>query len=557
MTETRNAQVKDEFATSVREAAFGPMPTKMIDYFRTLAKVEELAAGTELYVAGGDRYDFFVVLSGKIEILDGSEDGDGLIGIATENAFLGELGLLSGQTPFLTCRVVEDACVLRLDAQELRRAINEVPEVGDVIVSAFSARREILMKAATANLTILGPEGNGNVMRAMEFATRNRIPHRWLDSRSGTGARMVERLSLDPDDISVVLRGDQVVQTPDNPGIAWALGMNLEVDDGITADLAVIGAGPGGLAASVYGASEGLDTITVENTAIGGQAGTSSRIENYMGFPTGISGSDLAYRGQIQSIKFGARFAAPRSVRGLEKTAAGWRIKLCNGNDICAKAIVVATGVQYRRLPLDRLEEFEGAGVYYAATELEARFCKNTEVVVVGGGNSAGQAAMFLSRHAKHVHVVIRGASLRDTMSNYLLQRLESDPRITIHPFTEVDRLDGDTSLESLTLRDNRSGETRPVESRGLFIMIGAAPHTEWLADQCALDEKGFIRTGPEVGGRTPFESSCPGIFAIGDVRAGSVKRVASAVGEGSVVVSAVHQHIAALNEEQEYQGAV
>ena len=545
---TRNAEIRDELSTLVREDAFRTLTPDMIEYFASIGKTEHLAQGTVLYEAGGDEYDFFVIVSGMVHIRDGAQDGDGLIGTVGSNAFIGELGLLSGQKPFLNAIVAEDAEVIRVTVDQLHDTINQVPEIGDVVVAAFSARREVLMKAATANLTIVGPEGNPDVMRALEFVTRNRIPHRWLDGHTETGARIVRRLNLDPEALSVVLRGDHVLARPDNPGIAWALGLNLEVDDGVSVDLAVIGAGPGGLAASVYGASEGLRTITIENTAIGGQAGTSSRIENYMGFPTGISGADLAYRGQIQSVKFGARFAAPRTVRGLEKIDSGWRVKLCNGNDICAKSVVVATGVQYRRLPLPRLEELEGAGVYYAATELEARFCRNTEAIVVGGGNSAGQAAMYLSRHAKHVHVVIRGETLASTMSNYLLQRLENDKRITIHRRQEVAELHGERTLQAVTLHNRATGEHNRIESSALFIMIGAAPHTDWLNNHCSLDDKGFVLTGESVGGRSPFETSCHGVFAIGDVRAGSVKRVASAVGEGSVVVSAVHRHIADLD---------
>ncbi|QPH55979.1 FAD-dependent oxidoreductase [Pontivivens ytuae] len=545
---TRNAEIKDELSALVREDAFRSLTPDQIEYFKGVGTVEKVPAGTMLYTAGGDEYDFFVILSGLVHFIDPTEDGDGLIGKADENAFIGELGLLSGQKPFITCKVMEDAEVVRVTCPQLRETIDQNPEIADVVVSAFSARREVLMKTATANLTILGPETDPGVMRALEFVGRNRIPHRWLDPESESGKRMVKRLELDPNTVNVVLRGDHVVQTPDNPGIAWAIGMNLEVDDGTNADLAVIGAGPGGLAAAVYGASEGLSTITIENTAIGGQAGTSSRIENYMGFPTGISGSDLAYRGQIQSIKFGALFAAPRTARALEPTEKGWRIKLCNGADICAKSVVVATGVQYRRLPLTRLEEFEGAGVYYAATDLEARFCKNTEAIIVGGGNSAGQAAMFMSRHAKHVHVLIRGAGLKSTMSSYLVQRLENHPRITIRPHTEICQLHGERSLEQVTIKNNQSGETQDISTRALFIMIGAAPHTNWLDGRCMLDEKGFIVTGEKAGGRSQFETSCPGIFAVGDVRSGSVKRVASAVGEGSVVVSAVHQYIDELN---------
>ncbi|MEM7615269.1 MAG: FAD-dependent oxidoreductase, partial [Pseudomonadota bacterium] len=395
----------------------------------------------------------------------------------------------------------------------------------------------------------LGPEANRDVTRAREFVSRNRIPHQFLDTETPEGAAFAERLSLDPGKVNVVLRGTQVVNRPDNPGIAYALGMALDVSNGTEVDLTVIGAGPGGLAAAVYGASEGLNTVVVENTAIGGQAGTSSRIENYMGFPTGISGRDLAYRGQVQSIKFGARFASPRTARRLEITPTGYRIVLCNGNDICTKSIVIASGVQYRRLPLDRLDEFEGAGVYYAATELEARFCKNTEAVIIGGGNSAGQAAMYLSRHAKHVHVVIRGAGLKASMSNYLLQRLENDPRITLHNHSEVTELRGENALSAVTLTHRETGAETPIQTRALFIMIGAVPFTDWLGDRVKLDAQGFIETGESAGGRSAFETSCPGIYAIGDVRSGSVKRVASAVGEGSVVVSSVHQHIEEMAE--------
>lgn len=504
-------------------------------------------AGAYLFRAGDPEYCFYLVLDGKLAILDQSDEGEILISVLTENAFVGELGLLGGQRPFLSCKAEERTETIELTAQALHDVINQVPEIGDIIVAAFAARRESLMTTAESNVTVLGPEANRDVTRAREFVSRNRIPHRFLDTETAEGAAMAARLDIDPAKLNVVLRGTEVVARPDNPGIAYALGMALDVADGMQVDLTVIGAGPGGLAAAVYGASEGLDTVVVENTAIGGQAGTSSRIENYMGFPTGISGRDLAYRGQVQSIKFGARFAAPRTARHLEVTENGYRIQLCNGNDICTKSIVIASGVQYRRLPLDRLRDFEGAGIYYAATELEARFCKNTEAVIIGGGNSAGQAAMYLSRHAKHVHVVIRAEGLAASMSDYLLSRLERDPRITIHPRSQITELHGTDALEGVTMT---TGDTATrIDTRALFIMIGAAPFTGWLDNRVTLDERGFIRTGEAVGGQSPYETSSPGIFAIGDVRAGSVKRVASAVGEGSVVVSAVHEFIARRSE--------
>ncbi|MGB0496697.1 MAG: FAD-dependent oxidoreductase [Rubricella sp.] len=544
---TRVSSIRDSLPAEIREAAFRSFTPDQIARLHAYGEVRSLAPLEYLYKAGDERYDFFVVLSGTVYIFDPTTDGDGLISTVGENAFVGELGLLADQAPFLSAKVKDAARLLWIGREGLRRIIAEEPDIADVIVAAFSARRELLMTAATANLTILGPEGSAEVTRALEYVSRNRIPHRWMDSCTGDGAAYADRLGVDREKLHVVLRGDKVVQRPDNPGIAYALGIPLDVEDGESFDLVVIGAGPGGIAAAVYGASEGLSTLVIENTAIGGQAGTSSRIENYMGFPTGISGLDLAYRGQIQAIKFGARFATPRTARSVHQREDGtFLIKLCNGNDICTRSIVVATGVQYRRLPIDRLEDFERAGVYYAATELEARFCRNTEVVVVGGGNSAGQAAMFLASHARHVHICIRRDSLAATMSDYLLRRLEANPKVTIHAFTEVTELRGGQRLEGLTLTNRQTGETTAVETRALFIMIGAAPNTDWLNDHCKLDEKGFILTGDAAGAESPFATSCRGIFAVGDVRSGSVKRVASSVGEGSVVVSAVHQFLAA-----------
>ena len=336
------------------------------------------------------------------------------------------------------------------------------------------------------------------------------------------------------------------MENPSNLEIARAFGAELEMGEGNRVDMAVVGAGPGGIAAAVYGASEGLDTVVIDDTAVGGQAGTSSRIENYMGFPIGISGDRLTYRGQVQAIKFGARFAVPRCAVSLAPEEGGYAIGLDDGVCLHARTVILACGVQYRKLPLKRLEDFEGAGIYYAATELEARFCDETEVYIVGGGNSAGQAAMFLSRYAKHVHVLVRSDGLAATMSEYLTKRLTTDEKITIHTQTEVDELHGDRSLSAITLRNNTTDKTEKKETEALFLMIGAAPFTNWLAETLDLDEKGFILTGSDAGAeRSTFETSCPGVYAVGDVRAGSVKRVASAVGEGSVVVSDVHKFLA------------
>ena len=314
--------------------------------------------------------------------------------------------------------------------------------------------------------------------------------------------------------------------------------------DGESFDVLIVGAGPAGVAAGVYAGAEGLKALVVEDTAIGGQAGTSSRIENYMGFPTGISGADLVWRGEVQAMKFGARFAMPRRVEKLEELGDGrFKATFDNGESVRAGAVVVSTGVQYRRLPIDRLKDFEGSGIYYAATENEARYCRGGEVVVIGGGNSAGQAAMFLSRIASHVRLLVRGPSLASTMSNYLSSRLKADPAVTIEYGAQVVEVHGDENLESVTIRQTDKADLQ-VPVRGMFIMVGAAPNTEWLSDLVKLDDKGFILTGNDAGADSPFGTSHPGVFAVGDVRAGSVKRVASAVGEGSVVISKVWEYV-------------
>ncbi|MEL6368362.1 MAG: NAD(P)/FAD-dependent oxidoreductase, partial [Pseudomonadota bacterium] len=316
------------------------------------------------------------------------------------------------------------------------------------------------------------------------------------------------------------------------------LGMDMSVDCGETVDVLIVGGGPSGVAAGVYAGAEGLSAIVVESLAIGGQAGTSSRIENYMGFPTGISGADLVWRGEVQAMKFGTRFLVPCRVSALEREGDLFVASIDDGRKVRSRAVIIATGVQYRRLPLDRLEDFEGAGVYYAATESEARYCRNTEVVVIGGGNSAGQAAMFLSRSAKHVHVLVRGQSLAASMSEYLSSRLYADPAITVHFQSQVSALVGEQSLEQVTWHNKATAQDTTIPSNGVFVMVGAAPNTGWLSDLAKLDERGFVLTGDAVEQHDSYATSCPGLFAVGDVRATSVKRVASSVGEGSVVVS-------------------
>ncbi|PZQ42569.1 MAG: thioredoxin-disulfide reductase, partial [Phenylobacterium zucineum] len=345
---------------------------------------------------------------------------------------------------------------------------------------------------------------------------------------------------------AVIFGVDEIITDPTPARLAHRLGLDIQLDPEDAFEVLIVGGGPAGVAAGVYAGAEGLRALVGEDLAIGGQAGTSSRIENYMGFPTGISGADLVWRGEVQAMKFGTRFAIPLRATGIERQEDGvFCVRFDDGQSVCARAVVVATGVEYRRLPLPRLEDFEGNGVYYAATELEARWCRGTEAVIVGGGNSAGQAAMYLSRNAEHVHVVVRGPSLAASMSRYLTQRLEADPRITVHYRSEVEDLQGGDRLERLSIVNRGDGSRREIESRALFIMVGAAPNTAWLDGMVELDAKGFIKTGQDCGlSDSPYATSCPGVFAVGDVRAGSVKRVASAVGEGSVVISHVYRHV-------------
>ena len=420
-----------------------------------------------------------------------------------------------------------------------------IPEMSDIIVTVLAGRRRRLLESNESSLTVIGAEESRDLRRIVAFAGRNRIPVRMLPLKDEEAVHTAEVCAIVPDKPAVIFGTNQVIEDPTPEKIARLLGLDLDVADGTIFDVLIVGGGPAGIAAGVYAGSEGLSALVLDDLAIGGQAGQSSRIENYMGFPTGISGADLCWRGEVQALKFGTRFAVPRRAEALARQEDGsFRATLDDGRKVCARAIVVATGVQYRRLPIDRIEHFEGSGIYYAATDVEARYCRNTEVVVIGGGNSAGQAAMFLSRTARHVHVLVRGPSLAASMSDYLLSRLEKDPRITIHYRAEMTALHGEDRLEAVTIRDHGNAQDWRIDTRAVFVMVGAAPNTGWLSGLVALDNKGFVLTGQAAGTISDYETSTPGIFAVGDVRAGSVKRVASAVGEGSVVISHVWSHV-------------
>ncbi len=533
----RNAQPRSE----LEKAAYPELTPAQVATLEQAGSRQILPAGHVLWEVGQDNYDFCHIVSGAVEIVDRT-DGHTVVRLEAPN-IVGELGLLMGQRTFFAGVVAEQSEVIVVPNEALRDLIATNPEISDALVTAFASRRRLLLEGGEGRLTIVGDPSKRRTLRLLEFATRSLTPHRFVDRTQPGWQEALGYAEELPEAEAIALIGkDSVLVDPKARDVAAALGLDLEARADTLFDVLVVGAGPAGLAASVYAASEGLNVLTIEDTAIGGQAGTSSRIENYLGFPRGVSGADLAFLGEVQAVKFGAKFTVPRRATKLSRHQNHFDVTLDDGSAIHTRAMILANGVQYRRLPLDNLENLEGSGVYYAATELEVRFCKNTEVVIIGGGNSAGQAAMFLSRHANHVHLLVRRDGLAETMSSYLSTRILSDPSITLWTQSEVCQLDGTDKLTKVHVKNRKSGEVSIIDSQALFIMIGAAPNTEWLDGQIDLDDKGFIKTGADVSLETRgFSTSMPGVFAVGDIRSGSVKRVASAVGEGSVVVSQVH----------------
>jgi len=523
-----------------------PLAAAHVDALRAAGKVTTYPAGTILARPSEPMDRFVYVEEGEIEVVNPYTGERLLPSTLGPTQFMGEISFLNGGAWSIPMRTVRNTRVIEVPREAMLTLMSQIPEMSDIIITVFSARRRRLLDDRNSTLRLIGEDEDRDVRRIAEFASRNRIPCSSFPLRSPEAEATAHSCSIAPGVPAVIFGRDVVVSDPTPDKVARLLGLNLDFRNDEKFDVLIVGGGPAGVAAGVYAGAEGLCALVVEDVAIGGQAGTSSRIENYMGFPTGISGADLVWRGEVQAMKFGTRFAMPRRVVLLERLEdQSFCATFDNGQRVRGKAVVVATGVQYRRLPLERLADFEGAGIYYAATEIEARYCKGTEAVIIGGGNSAGQAAMFLSRSARCVRVLVRGASLAASMSSYLSSRLKADPRITIEFGAEVSALHGTQHLEALTIRDVKSGATRVVDTRALFIMVGAAPNTEWLSGLVKLDDKGFVVTGSGVGSAaSPFSASLPGIFAVGDVRAGSVKRVASSVGEGSVVISKVWEFV-------------
>ena len=494
----------------------------------------------------GDRIDRFVyLLDGEIEAMN-PFTGERLIPTTLgPTQFMCEISFLAGGTWSMAFRTVKDTRVLEVPRREMLSLMAHIPEMSDIVITVLAARRRRQLEVGDASLVLIGEEVDRQVRRIAEFASRNRIPCVSHSLGSAEAHAVAASCETSADTPAVVFGRRTVIHDPTPEKLARLFGMNLEFVDDEAVDVLIVGAGPAGVAAAVYAGSEGLRALVVEDVAIGGQAGASSRIENYMGFPTGISGADLVWRGAVQAMKFGTRFAMPLRVERLERSEDGFCATFGNGQRVRSRTVVVATGVQYRRMAIARVADFEGAGIYYAATENEARFCRDASVIVVGGGNSAGQAAMYLSRVAAKVRLLVRGHTLATSMSSYLSSRLEAEPSISIEYGAQVVALRGTDRLESVTIRRD-DGVEEAVDSCAVFVMVGAVPNTGWLADLVRLDDKGFVLTGTAVDADSPFATSCPGVFAVGDVRAGSVKRVASAVGEGSVVMSRVWEHVAA-----------
>jgi thioredoxin reductase (NADPH) len=525
-------------ADAVDDQAWPELGEEVRRLLASVGQVIHPEPGEVLWDAG-DAYDLYLVLAGGVCLVDRRDDR--VVFVVEADDFVGELGMLMGQPAFLAGVAMAKSVLLRVRIENLVRLVATSAELGDVLLSAFDARRRLLIRLGEGGLVLAGDDSR-DLHRLQEFAERNHVPYRTvLRSDRAAWTEIAATCALPDKGTAVVTGRRRILTEPTTRDLATAIGLDLcGLSDQARCDLLIVGAGPAGLAAAVYGASEGLDVVIVEGVALGGQAGTSSRIENYLGFPRGIAGSELARSAMLQAVKFGARLVSPRSVTQLSQGPEGFRIRLDDQTDVAARAVVVASGVQYRRLEsTPGVADFEGRGVYYAATELEARACFGQNVVVVGGANSAGQAALFLAQQVNQVHVLIRRDSLSETMSSYLAQRLAHHERITVHPRSQLTSVAGEDRLTEITWRDERRQQGVRLEAGGLFLMIGAVPRTAWLHGVgVELDDKGFVAT------HGAFATSVAGLFAVGDVRAGSVKRVASAVGEGSVVVSGVHAYL-------------
>ena len=543
-------------AASRLEQLFPKLTPRQLARLSPQGRTRTIAEGELLIATGSRAACCFVVLSGEVEIIRRSELGEDVIAVHGPGSFTGEISTLTGRPALLATRARSAGEVLELDREHLLSLVQTDPELSELILRAFILRRVELIAGGFGDVVLIGSTHCSGTLRVKEFLTRNSHPYTYFDlDRDKDVQALLDRFRVLPGDIPVLIaRREVVLRNPSNRDIAAALNLN-EAVNGKVHDLIVVGAGPAGLAAAVYGASEGLDVLIIESVAPGGQAGSSSKIENYLGFPTGISGQALAGRAYMQAEKFGANVMVAVSATGLSCERRPYRLELGDDLRVKTRTVILATGARYRKPPLNNVALFEGSGVYYAATFMESQLCTDEEVIVVGGGNSAGQAAVHLAKTARHVYILVRGDGLAQSMSRYLIRRIEQTPNITLLTNTELEALEGTEHLERVRWRRRASDVPETCNIRHVFLMTGAEPGTAWLQTCVALDEKGFVRTGsdltPEIlkGAKWPLtrapgllETSLPGVFAVGDVRSGSLKRVASAVGEGSIAISFVHQ---------------
>ncbi len=548
---SKNLDPSDPYARTAQ--TFPELSNEQIERAKSFGITQDLPKDTMVFERGDRGADFFIILKGCIQIYEHRRDGEKTIHVHHEKQFTGEIDLFNEREILVGGRMGQDGTVIRIKRRNFRRLITAEPDIGEIVMRAFILRRVALVTHGQAAVTLLRKDQSADTVRIERFLRRNGYPIQILDCKTEECDSVLKEYDICEDDLPAVLihLGERVISNPTNYELAKYLGLkeHLEIDK--VYDVVIVGGGPAGLSAAVYAASEGLDTVLLEKEAPGGQASTSSKIENYLGFPTGLSGQELAGRAQIQAMKFGAKIILPYQVHSIKNDVYPHEIELCNKNSLKTKSIIIASGAKYRALDIENGHKFDNAGVYYAATPMEGDLCRDEEIIIVGGGNSAGQAAVFLSRHAKHVHILVRGNTLANSMSEYLVSRINASEKMTLHTRTEITALHGENHLQKITWKNK--GEETTHNIKHVFLMIGAQPNTEWLHDCIQLDNKGFVRTGIDITekekwplNRSPMmlETSCPGIFAAGDVRCGSVKRVASSVGEGAMTVSLVHKFL-------------
>jgi thioredoxin reductase (NADPH) len=549
-------------ALDSRTQTFPILTAAQIARLRPGGKSRDVKPGDILFEPDDTGVPFFVLLSASMEIVQPDLTGERPIAKHSPGGFTGEVTMISGQRSLVRGRITEGGEVLEISPDGLRSVVARDAELSEIFMRAFILRRIALISSGQGNVILMGSRHCANTLRIREFLTRNSYPYTYIDlDTDKTSQELLDRFEVKTNEVPVVVcNGHTVLRNPTPQQLADCLGFNASIDQSQVRDLIIVGAGPSGLAAAVYAASEGLDALLIETDSPGGQAGSSSKIENYLGFPTGVSGQELAARALIQAQKFGAKLMVGHRVVQLNCSRRPYEVILDNGAALTARAIVISSGAQYNKPPLANLKRFEGQGIYYGATFMESQLCEGDDVIVVGGGNSAGQAAVFLSQTARKVHVLVRAAQLSETMSRYLIQRIDDHPAIELHYQTEIVTLDGEMHLERVSWTNRAAGETSTHEIRHVFIMAGASPRTEWLEGCVALDDKGFILTGRDLDTPTGIapplawplkrapemlETSLPAVFAVGDVRSGNVKRVASAVGEGAIAIHLVHRTLA------------